>query len=232
CEAAIRQSTRVRSMIKDRLDAPGELRVCAFGGGPGTELLALAKHIIKSGRVGPPAMIEFTLIERVKEWCETWNALESEIKKQMRSKFSHSTKWPFMISKTFLSCDMLKLEDYANMSQVLTHDLYIMNYVVSEVIASTTAFQSVVNRMAKAAPKGSLFLVIDRDQDTIRRDANDYLQTAGLKVGACVASSTNMDGDEQISDLDPYSANIGRKPRVQWGTTGKQGAFWVVGEKM
>jgi len=147
---AIRQSKMLREHIAHCLDDAGELRVCAFGGGPGTELLALAKHIIKSGRTGPPATIDFTLIERVTEWCESWTALEGEIKKHLRSKHKHANQWPFVISKTFLNFDMLNISHYANVSQVLKHDLYIMNYVVSEVIATKSAFQNVVDRMARS----------------------------------------------------------------------------------
>lgn len=45
CEFCIRDTEDVSEHINETLDANGELRVCAFGGGPGTELLALAKHL-------------------------------------------------------------------------------------------------------------------------------------------------------------------------------------------
>ena len=62
CEYAIRHSRSLSEFIELTLDRSEELRVCAFGGGPGTELLALSKHLLKSGLSGP-VEISFTLVE-------------------------------------------------------------------------------------------------------------------------------------------------------------------------
>ena len=50
-----------------------------------------------------------------------------------------SNRWPFTISKTFLPFDMTQIDQFANLHQVFTHDLYVMNYVLSEVFSDNEA---------------------------------------------------------------------------------------------
>ncbi len=226
CEFCIRQSPDVATHINEVLDANGELRVCAFGGGPGTELLALAKHLCNTREGRPQGDVSFTLLDIVEEWCESWNALESTIKDRFRERFGARNRWPFTISKTFLSFDMTQIEQYANLHHVFTHDLYVMNYVLSEVFGNNEAFGRLIHRMAEAAPAGAKFLIVDRSQDPIINWAQRHLAHAGLNVGEVQRTNRNMDGDEQADTLADYIALIQRRPRVQW-----QGAFWVVGTK-
>jgi hypothetical protein len=227
CELCIRQSEDVCREIDRALDANGELRVCAFGGGPRTELLTLAKHLCNTRPGRPQGDISFTLLDIVEEWCESWNALEGKIKEGLRERFGTRNRWPFTLSKTFLPFDMTRADEYANLNQVFTHDLYVMNYVLSEIFAENTAFGHLILKMANAAPVGAKFLIVDRSQDSFKGRARLHLTNAGLEVGEFHQTKTNMDGDEQAHVLDDYSRLIGRSPRVQW-----QGAFWVIGTKV
>ena len=52
CEVAVRSLPVVDLHILNRLNTVGELRVCAFGGGPGTELLALSKFLMRKKALG------------------------------------------------------------------------------------------------------------------------------------------------------------------------------------
>jgi hypothetical protein len=226
CEYAIRKSEDLSRHIQSTLDSTGELRVCAFGGGPGTELLALAKHLCKTREGHPQGDISFTLLDIVEEWCESWNTLETTIKDRLREQFGARNRWPFTISKTFLSFDMTRIEQFANLHQVFTHDLYVMNYVLSEVFGDNAAFAHLIERMAQSAPSGSMFLVVDRSQDEIIDWATRHLRNAGLEVGELHRTSRNMDLDEQSEVLGEYVGLIGRRPRVQW-----KGAFWITGRK-
>lgn len=231
CEFAIRSSPDLVEFIANKMDIDQELRVCAFGGGPGTELLALAKHLTRNRPNGPLARLSFTLLDRVTEWSESWNALEAQINLELRAGGRHFAQWPFSISKTFVPYDMTLIGNYANMPHLFQQDLYVMNYVVSEIIGDQTNFQTVISTAAHSSPSGSKFLIVDRDQDAFQTDAVRLLQNAGLTVSGISTTSTNMDGDEQSAVLNPYSGPIGRQPRVQWGGNGRRGAFWVVGTK-
>lgn len=230
CEVAIRDSPDVCDFIDSTLEKTEELRLCAFGGGPGTELLALSKFLL--GRSLPGHVeISFTLLDRVTEWAETWSALEAQIKSELKATYGPQSKRPFSTNKTFVPFDMTKAHQYANLAQLLEHDLYVMNYVVSEVVGDHTRFQELITAASSAAPPGSKFLVVDRDQDRVIENTEALLTTAGLTVGTVQKSSTNMDTDERMSSLEEYTTAIGRRPRLQWGSRSGRGAFFVVGTK-
>jgi hypothetical protein len=231
CEVAIRNSPKVRKFIDTKLEGVEELRVCAFGGGPGTELLAISKHVLKGQRTGH-ARITFTLLDRVPEWSETWNALEAQINAELKTTYGSFSKQPFSICKTFVPFNMAAASQYANLATLLQQDLYVMNYVVSELIGDHAKFQKLINLAAASAPAGSMFLIVDRDQDRVIQHATGLFSTAGLEVLTPKKTCTNMDSDEQMSALEPYITHIGRNPRVQWGSprTGR-GAFYLVGVK-
>lgn len=231
CEHALRNSPDIVAFLADRMDNAQELRVCAFGGGPGTELLALSKYLSRTRPNGPIARLSFTLLDRVPEWSESWTALESQINEQLRATGQHFVNWPFNISKSFIPHDMTLMANYANMPHLFQQDLYVLNYVVSEIIGDQTNFQSVLQTAAHSSPPGSKFIVIDRDQASVTEKAAALLRGAGLTVGDVRTTSTNMDQGEQASTLAVYSRAIGRNPRVQWGGNGRRGAFWVVGTR-
>ena len=230
CEVAIRSSPDLCDFIDTTLEKAEELRVCAFGGGPGTELLALSKFLL--GRAFPVHVeISFTLLDRVPEWAETWNALEAQIKAGLKATYGPKSKRPFSTSKTFVPFDMTKAHQYANLSHLLEQDVYVMNYVVSEVVGDHAKFQELITAASSAAPPGSKFLVVDRDQDRVIENTNDLLTKAGLTVGSVQKTSTCMDLNERKDSLEPYISAIDRRPRLQWGSWSGRGAFFVVGTK-
>lgn len=226
CEVSIRESRLVIDLIEQRLDGAGELKVCAFGGGPGTELLALSKHLCGTRRNKPQGDINFTLLDIVPEWAESWNALESNIKECLRTEFGDRRNWPFTISKTFQPYDMTRVERYANFCQLFRHDLYVLNYVLSEIFTDHDAFANLVTRMAQEAPSGSAFLIVDRDQPQVVDWARQLLGSAGLTEGHFSRANSNMDYDERRTTLMEYENQINYRPRLTW-----RGAFWIIGVK-
>ena len=52
----------------------GVLNICAMGGGPGTELLGIAKYLDSPFRWMPPK-IAFTVFDKVPQWSELWQPL-------------------------------------------------------------------------------------------------------------------------------------------------------------
>lgn len=231
CEVAIRKSADVSDFLEEKLTKEGEIAICAFGGGPGTELLALSKHLLNVRSNGPHSRISFTLLDKVTEWAESWNALETEINRLLKERYGQFPKHPFSICKTFVPYDMTEGGSYTNLTHLLKHDLYIMNYVVSELIGDYSRFQALVNAAAGCSPIGSKFLIVDRDQDRVINDAKRLLQNAGLSSSEVKKSCCNMDGDEQADVLHIYTSKINRRPRVQWGSGSGRGAFFIVGTK-
>ena len=229
CDLFIRSDPATAAFIVERLNRAEELRVCAFGGGPGTELLALTKFLRRAhgkDAITAHGEVVFTLLDNVPEWVESWGALETAIKADFARDYGVRRAWPFTISKSFQPFDMTHVEQYANLNQLLIQDLYILNYVVSEILGENAPLQGLINLMVDHAPMGGRFVIIDRDQDGISDRAETLLRNAGLTLTPIQKSTTNMDGDEQMADLGDYLNSIGWSPRVKWN-----GAFCVIGTK-
>lgn len=109
-------------------------------------------------------------------------------------------------------------------ADLLQQDLYILNYVVSELIGDHAKFQKLMNLAAASAPAGGMFLIVDRDQDKVIQNATALLSTAGLdgKAKAAIAACRDR-------CLGWYSANRvfaapGRDRRVRSGDAGQTAA--------
>ena len=233
CAHAIQESPDVCSLITEKLDGADRLRVCAFGGGPGTELMALSKHLLKTRADGPLAALDFTLIESVAEWSESLTVIETQIAAVLKRKYGSIKQHPFTISKSFVPFDMTRIEAYANLVHVFEHDLYILNYVLSELLQHHEDFRSLMKKMADAAEPGSKFLIVDRFQFDLISQARQILGDSGLTVSTVWQSSGEVDFDEDPFCLIPYRDRIERKPRRRWGdrSQGRPGVFWLVGTK-
>lgn len=229
CELFVRKHLDTANFILGKINENEELKVCAFGEGPGTELLALTKFLRRQhglGALKAHGDVNFTLLDNVPEWAESWSALETAIKAGFATEFGTRRNWPFTVSKFFQPFDMTKVEQYANLHQLFVHDLYFLNYVVSEIFTEHAALGNLINTMAAHSPPGSRFLFIDRNQDQVVEWCRNLLQNAGLTEVHFSESSTNMDGDEQSAHLGEYIGLVGWNPRVSWN-----GAFCLIGVK-
>jgi hypothetical protein len=176
-EVVIRNTPEVQQWITERLALNQELTVCAFGGGPGTELLGLSKHFLKIGRTAPPISLSFTILDRVPEWAETWNLIEREVTTYLRARFGAFTNRPFSIAKSFCPFDMTKVEQFGNLVHLFGQDFFVLNYVVSEILGDSQKLQDVIAKMTESAPPGAIFLIVDREQDDVMARAQNLLQT-------------------------------------------------------
>ncbi len=214
--------------IRSHAEKVGRLRLCAFGGGPGTELIALSKYLSKNPISRAHFDLEFLLLDEVREWAESWEAMKEAI----YDNFSLDAPRPFSISGLVLPFDMTDLAQYSTMNQVFRRDLYVFNHVVSEVFdpAKLERLANVVAVLRQKAAANASFVFLDRNDDQTRTAVAGILGVAGLtqvhesKVGG------SMDGDEQKEVLAEHIAGIGRRPRVQWrvGPNGNRAAFFVL----
>ncbi len=225
CETAIRGSEELSEFILDKLKQNGEIKVCAFGGGPGTELLAISKFLVSKRGAFEKSTVTFAVLDEVEEWAETWELIEAEVKSYFRGVFGKPSEWPFMTSRAFIPFDITETKNYGSIKSLFEHDLYILSYVISEIYdeEEIEGLRKLLQIMATSARRGSMFLVIDRNESSLFAKAKSLLQSAGLEIVNECDSQRNMDGDEQVSDLEEY--RMDRLPRITWN------AFWVVGRK-
>lgn len=220
-ETVLGTSAKLRNLVEDKL-AEGDFRVAAFGGGPGTELLGLAKYISKVVKDGQACHVQFTATDRIQEWSDNWARMANHIRNDEDFKRGRNG---VVFDTTFLSLDLVNPQPFNRYEYLLRQDLYIFNYVLSETIDDIDSIQEAINILAASADTGARFVVVDRSQKEVRSLARKALVGAGLSVGKDALVQRNMDSDEQCSVLSSCNKWLGTSPRIVWDS------FWVVGTK-
>lgn len=207
----------------------GQLSVCAFGGGPGTELIGLASLFsgFEYEKDEEQIEIEFRLIDRVNEWSESFSALKKKINESLTAKYGKKKNWPFSIETSFLTFNITQTKSYNNYIDIFESDIFVMNYMISEVIDGAADLEAVIKKVASKSKKGAVFLVIDRNQEEVLQRSEQILKGAGLKVSKPHITESKLT-DAKWSEkhhLNEYIEFMDRRPRRTWS------AFWQIGTK-
>lgn len=198
-------------------DKKSDVSICVFGGGPGPELLDIAKWAGVRGRRLRTAL-SFLLLDHVREWAEDWLALKRCVRQRCGSGVE--------ISGDFLPIDITDRGHFATLGRVFTQDIYVLSYVLSEIFENrkVAALRHFVTDMATHAPPGAKFLFVDRDEPKWQCEVANLCRDANMSLSKFQKSVGSMDADEDKESLGGvYSAMDPRKPRLTWD------AFWAVG---
>lgn len=229
---AFEQSGELVEYFDAVLAEKGDVSICAFGGGPGTELLGVAKwleeRMLEEELEEDSVDLQFLLLDKQNHWVESWRAITREISSELREQYGRN-KVPVRVSGSFSAVDITDPTALTDLGTLFQQDIFILSYVVSEVFENVAALRNFTAQMAQNAPGGSKFLFIDRDEERWRDEVRRIAQDAGLYLGEFTRSNTNMSHDEQATDLGRVYEDVKRlggwNPRVRWT------AFWVVGTK-
>lgn len=129
------------------------------------------------------------------------------------------------MNKSFVAIDLCDCSRFGNLPLLFDQDVFILNYLISELSGAEDKFKKVLEQIVKGAPSGSLFLIIDRNEQRFQSSVQRLCKGAGLKIVEEKESATNMDSDEESSVLATYRKAIGRGPRLTWK------AFWALAKK-
>jgi hypothetical protein len=96
-----------------------DLSVVVLGGGPGTELLGLAKHYLSRAddeeeRVQTEVRID--IIDRVSAWSENVSWIKEEISKDYSKRFGKRGNWPALFDVNSLPLNFSDLDGFGNIS--------------------------------------------------------------------------------------------------------------------
>jgi hypothetical protein len=97
------------------LRATPEQQYCTCGG-PGTELLGLAKYYLDRAEGGKHEQIEVRIdsIDRVPEWIENVSWIKAEIAKAHTKQFGKRRDWPALFDVYPFTLDFSDLEGFGN----------------------------------------------------------------------------------------------------------------------
>ena len=225
-EHVLRYDPELAKYITLVLASKGSLGLCAFGGGPGTELLGMAKWA-EYNKYPTQVDIEFLLLDRVNEWLDSWMAIKNVISGRYQKAYGNAkSSWPLLISAgVFSAVDVTNITGFGNLGAIFQQDLYVMCYVISEVFDQTQDLGTFTSLMATHAPQGSKFLFIDRWGKIWTDKIKTIADQAGLALSDFHSTRCAMSRDELVTDLGQLHTDIGISPRTTWKP------FWVVGTK-
>ena len=207
-----------------------DLNVCAVGGGPGTELLGLAKHLIDK-KDYLPRKIDFTVLDLIPSWAETWQDLEDAVDAEFQASLTGLAA-P-IVSPKFLPFDALKKDSYKDYAFMFKRaDVVVFNYLFSENKNHFEAANEALGYLVGHMNANCRFVVIDRlEQTSTFKDDVIQLFTGVLPLDITANEIGGfLDFEEQTSDLGETLTKALGQPKLtfQRGPMKRPTVFWFV----
>jgi hypothetical protein len=199
------------------------LKVCAFGAGPGTELMACAKFFDEQ-KLGYPVRVDFQLLDIVKEWQDSWYAIRDAIDSHFETTLGVDTsKWPIVPTGNFTKQDVTDTDGLGDLGDIWTHDVFVINFLLSEIFTDDPGFHAFVAAVTNRAPVGSRFVFIERKGSMWAARMSKCAAKAGMKLSDFKPSKEYLDADESPDLLGKIYRQLsttpngkGRSPRNGW----------------
>jgi hypothetical protein len=226
CELAMRSSQEIRALIVSKVRGQQPLRVCLFGGGPGTELIALTKFLSRRVAGEDPLTVEVLVLDKEPSWGENVATTGAVVGAALTE-----AHFEIEMNVTFNQFDFCA-DPGVMLDQIRGRDLYIFNHAVSEALNSLNTLEPLLASITESMPIGAVLLIADREQEAVLNGAMGLIQHTGLQEASQRGIRT-MDFEEDCNALkDTYFNRINWHPRVKFGLAGlDQGAFTITGTK-
>jgi SAM-dependent methyltransferase len=184
--------------LREVFATQAKVSVCCIGGGPGSDLVGVLKHV-ENADVSPKLM--FWLFDREQAWSDSWADVNEKLDRE--------------VSTNFTQFDVTDPASYGPHAKYLKSDVFTMVYFVSEVFfRRDDAAPFFENLFAKAKP-GALFLFIDNSSSQFYDWFDALWKSAGLKKLAGSDSMTMwMPTEEQKSDLGEHLIAMQGSPKL------------------
>ena len=228
-------NTSDKLSLKQLYADPWVLNVCAVGGGPGTELLGIAKYLLRRPHL-MPRKITFTVLDNVPHWAETWQHLADVIEVRLTSSLANEEIQVPAIAPSFLPLDVFDEGSYGSYTYQFgqTH-VVVFNYLFSENKNRLKEARLAIERIAKLTPPGCAFVVIDRLEGTgsFKGDIIALFESIFGKTIEVGTYDGTLGPDEEKSDMGEDLTQALGNPRIKFFTDylRKPTVFWLVAKK-
>lgn len=198
------------------------LNVCSMGGGPGTELLGLAKYLLNMPEPIPPRRISFAVVDNVNAWADTWSQLADATETELRSSYSHNGVELPTVAPMFLTYDVFDPVSYQNHRVQLNKlDIVVFNYLFSENKTKLSQTQESLQALAESVGDECIIVVIDRLENDLAFTAevvNNFESAFEIAISYETLGGT-LAYDEQTSEMGKMlSSSLNWTPRVKFFT--------------
>lgn len=214
----ITTDTDLNEYLIERATNNMAIKLCAFGAGPGTELLGMAQFLAEAG-LGHPVAVDFQLIDRVQEWTNTWYGIRDEVRAAFRDQHGpNQANWPMIPAGNFVQCDVTQLEPLANFAHIWDQDVYVLNFLLSEIFRDDPRLRKFLSFVAERAPQGSRFVFIERRGGMWETRMANIARDAHLRLSGFVNSAVTGLPGESPEDLGDVYASLSpqKLPRLTW----------------
>ena len=194
------------------------LKICALGGGPGTELMAITKFFHEQ-RPECSVFVDFQLLDKVQEWANSWYGIRDTIIKTLQSIYGLDRNlWPIVPSGNFMICDVTSPGSLRNTGNIWGQDVYVINFLLSEVFHDDPGVRIFIKAIASMAPTGARFVFIERKGSMWAERIQNIAAEANLILTRFCESELTKDHDELPEDLGNvfWALSPTRKPRLSW----------------
>jgi hypothetical protein len=213
---------KLRQYVLEVAKQKRRLKVCAFGAGPGTELMACAKFLDEQA-LGYPVRVDFQLLDLVREWQDSWNAIRDAIDAHYETQHGvDQSKWPIMPTGSFTQQDVTDTEGLNHLGDIWTQDLFVVNFLLSEIFTDDPGFHDFITAVAQRAPSGARFVFIERRGSMWADRMKNCTARAGIQLGEFKESQQSLDDGERpelLGDVYQQLSKVpgrGRTPRLNW----------------
>jgi hypothetical protein len=157
------------------------------------------------------------LVDRIKEWDESWHALKTGIDQQLKINYGDDRgRWPVTISRSFLPLDATNEADFAYFATRFGKiDVFLVCYLVSELKSSLDNLETVIDLLVSRSSPEAMILFIDRDERDVR-EAVDHLISRNKLL--CSQGLIEVRGrlEDNLEDLGEWYINLPSLPRQRW----------------
>jgi len=212
----LEKNTELNNHIKSVAKNNKILKICALGGGPGTELLAITKFLHKQ-QLGFSVSVDFQLLDKVQEWANSWYGIRNTINDTLQEMYGPDrSKWPIIPSGNFITCDVTQPGTLRNAGNIWGQDIYVINYLLSEIFKDDPGLRQFMREISSVAPSGSHFVFIERRGSMWLQRMKEIAQGADLIISESYESRLTKDSDELPEDLGDIFVKLSpiRKPRL------------------
>ena len=230
-EAVLNDAAEDQGLISGLLTSKLQISLCCLGGGPGSEILGVAKWLVRQQLSA--TQMEVVVIDKCLEWRNQWKSVRDTLNTNFLAGSSNSAQGRrLVVPKGLVSVDIVDPKSAQLPPLVHGYDLYVVSYVVSHIYAddALSQFSKFMQTVIDSAPKGSRFLFIDRHEREREwiGSVTTLLDHPGIEVFGPYFSNRDSpsDSQEEKTDLGVLFKHLNRFPRLGWDI------FWMVGTKV
>ena len=230
-EAVLNDDAEDQGLISGLLTSKLPISLCCLGGGPGSEILGVAKWIVRQ-QLGA-TQLKVVIIDKCLEWRNQWKSVGDTLNTNFSADSSISAqRRRLVVPRGFVKVDVIDPESAQLPPLVHGFDLYVVSYVVSHIYTDygLSQFCKFMQTVIDSAPEGAKFLFIDRHEREREwnKSVTTLLDHPGIEISGPYFSSRDSPGDprEEKTDLGVLYEHLNISPRLSWDI------FWVVGTKV